>query len=128
MFDAICNHIRYSFNNGILRAAITVFRQRTEPNRDFRVWNSQFFSYAGYKQEDGSILGDKSQVSFTEICLKLGWKPKYTEFDILPLVVQANGQDPEMFELPDDLIHEVWITHPKFEKFNELTLKWLFKN
>ena len=34
-------------------------------------------------------------------------------FDILPLLLQANGQDPEMFEVPADLVLEVNITHPK---------------
>ena len=49
----------------------------------------------------------------TKICIKLGWKPKYTDFDVLPLVVQANGQDPEWFELPSELILDVDIIHPK---------------
>ena len=45
--------------------------------------------------------------------MRLGWKPKYTDFDVLPLILQANGQDPEMFELPSDLINEVEIVHPQ---------------
>ena len=44
--------------------------------------------------------------------MKLGWKPKYTEFDVLPIVLQANGQDPEWFELSPDLILEVDLIHP----------------
>jgi nitric oxide synthase oxygenase domain/subunit len=43
----------------------------------------------------------------------MGWKPKYTEFDILPLVLQANGQDPELFEIPSDLTVSLDLTHPK---------------
>ena len=49
------------------RSTITVFRQRTKPKSDFRVWNIQLFRYAGYKQEDGSILGDPSNVEFTQV-------------------------------------------------------------
>ncbi len=45
--------------------------------------------------------------------MKLGWKPKYTDFDVLPLVLQANGQDPEWFEIPQELVLEVNIIHPK---------------
>ena len=45
--------------------------------------------------------------------MKLGWKPKYTDFDVLPLVLQANGQDPEWFEIPQELVLEVNIVHPK---------------
>jgi nitric oxide synthase oxygenase domain/subunit len=124
MFDAICNHIRYAYNDGIIRSAITIFRQRTELDKDFRVWNSQFFSYAGYKLNDNTYVGDKAQIEFTKICIKLGWTPKYTDFDVLPLILQANGQDPEMFELPSDLIREVEIIHPKFTWFADLKLRW----
>ena len=50
---------------------------------------------------------------FFQICQKLGWKGKGTRFDILPLLLQANGHDPEMFEIPSDLVLEVPIKHPK---------------
>jgi nitric oxide synthase oxygenase domain/subunit len=126
MFDAICSHIRYAYNGGIIRSAITVFRQRTEPEKDFRIWNGQFFQFAGYKMDDDSYIGDKANIELTNICIRLGWKPKYTEFDILPLVLQANGQDPEFFELPDDLINliQVDLHHPNFSWFSDLKLKW----
>lgn len=50
------------------RSAITIFPQRTDGKHDFRVWNSQLIRYAGYKQPDGSILGDPANVAFTEVC------------------------------------------------------------
>ena len=34
-------------------------------------------------------------------------------FDILPLVVQANGEDPEVFELPEEIIMEMKLVHPE---------------
>uniref|UniRef100_A0A3P8X4Z7 Nitric oxide synthase n=1 Tax=Cynoglossus semilaevis TaxID=244447 RepID=A0A3P8X4Z7_CYNSE len=124
MYNYICNHIKYATNKGNLRSAITIFPQRTDGKHDFRVWNSQLIRYAGYKQPDGRILGDPANVEFTEICLQLGWKPPKTRFDVLPLLLQANGNDPELFEIPEDLILEVPITHPKFEWFKDLDLKW----
>ena len=51
----------------ILRSTITIFRHRTKPNSDFRVWNVQLIRYAGYKQSDGSIIGDPDSVEFTEV-------------------------------------------------------------
>uniref|UniRef100_A0A7N5JVX4 Nitric oxide synthase n=1 Tax=Ailuropoda melanoleuca TaxID=9646 RepID=A0A7N5JVX4_AILME len=66
MFNYICNHIKYATNKGNLRSAITIFPQRTDGKHDFRVWNSQLIRYAGYKQPDGSILGDPANVEFTE--------------------------------------------------------------
>lgn len=49
------------------RSAITIFPQRTDGKHDFRVWNSQLIRYAGYKQPDGSTLGDPANVQFTEV-------------------------------------------------------------
>lgn len=51
------------------RSAITIFPQRTDGKHDFRVWNSQLIRYAGYKQPDGSTLGDPANVEFTEVSL-----------------------------------------------------------
>ena len=48
-----------------------------------------------------------------KMCLQLGWeKNKKTNFDILPLVLQANGHAPEIFEIPDDLVLQVSLVHP----------------
>ncbi len=41
-----------------------------------RVWNTQLLRYAGYRQDDMSILGDPSELQFTELCQrKFGWRP-----------------------------------------------------
>ena len=53
-----------------VRSTITVFPKRTKPKSDFRVWNPQLIRYAGYKNEDGTILGDPSNVEFTEVSTK----------------------------------------------------------
>ncbi|KAM5310894.1 nitric oxide synthase 1 isoform 2-T4 [Glossophaga mutica] len=124
MFNYICNHIKYATNKGNLRSAITIFPQRIDSKHDFRVWNAQLIRYAGYKQPDGSILGDPANVEFTEICIQQGWKPPRGRFDVLPLLLQANGNDPELFQIPPELVLEVPIRHPKFEWFKDLGLKW----
>uniref|UniRef100_A0A8C5TIH9 nitric-oxide synthase (NADPH) n=1 Tax=Malurus cyaneus samueli TaxID=2593467 RepID=A0A8C5TIH9_9PASS len=123
MFNYICNHIKYATNKGNLRSAITIFPQRTDSKHDFRIWNAQLIRYAGYKQPDGSVLGDPANVELTEICIQQGWKAPYGRFDILPLLLQANGNDPELFEIPPELVLEVPIRHPKFEWFKDLGLK-----
>lgn len=48
----------------------------------------------------------------SQVCIKLGWKPKMSRFDILPLVLSANGHDPDYFDLPLDLVMEVELSHP----------------
>ncbi|XP_073472780.1 nitric oxide synthase, inducible [Aquarana catesbeiana] len=124
MFELICRHIKYATNGGNIRSAITIFPQRSDGKHDFRVWNTQLIRYAGFEMADGIIIGDPASVEFTELCIHLGWKPKYERFEILPLVLQANGEDPELFEIPKDLISEVIMEHPRFEWFKELSLRW----
>ncbi|KAM5182111.1 nitric oxide synthase, inducible [Mantella aurantiaca] len=124
MFELICRHIKYATNGGNIRSTITIFPQRTDGKHDFRVWNSQLIRYAGFEMPDGIVIGDPANVEFTELCIQLGWKPRYERFEILPLVLQANGEDPELFEIPKDLVYEVVMEHPRFEWFKELNLRW----
>ncbi|KAM9468386.1 nitric oxide synthase, inducible-like [Clarias gariepinus] len=124
MFQSLCAHLEFALNGGNLRSAITLFPQRTDGQHDFRVWNSQLIRYAGYRMEDGHIIGDPVNVEFTKICVQLGWTPKYGSFDVLPLILQANGEDPELYEIPAELIMEVEIEHPKYEWFKGLNLRW----
>ncbi|KYN23479.1 PREDICTED: nitric oxide synthase, salivary gland [Trachymyrmex cornetzi] len=124
MFEALCNHIKYSTNKGNIRSAITIFPQRTDGKHDYRVWNNQLINYAGYKNSDNIILGDPANVEFTEVCMKLGWKGARTRFDILPLVLSANGHDPDYFDIPSDLVLEVPLSHPTHDWFEKLSLKW----
>ena len=50
------------------RSAATVFSHRKPGQGDFRVWNAQLISYAGYRNpEDGKITGDPANVEFTEV-------------------------------------------------------------
>ena len=58
-------HVYYSCSH--CRSTITVFAPRKKKNSDFRVWNIQLVRYCGYKNEDGTILGDPANVEFTEV-------------------------------------------------------------
>nr|XP_056713755.1 nitric oxide synthase, endothelial [Euleptes europaea] len=124
MFTSLCTHIHYATNRGNLRSAITIFPQRTAGRGDFRIWNSQLIRYAGYQQPDGTVLGDPANVEITELCIQYGWTPAFTRFDILPLLLQAPDEDPELFPLPPELVLEVPISHPSLEWFQELGLRW----
>ena len=49
------------------------------------------------------------------MCEKLGWVGAGTEFDILPLVLQAsNSPHPKVFIIPEELILQVALHHPKY--------------
>jgi nitric-oxide synthase len=44
--------------------------------------------------------------------MQLGWKGARTSFDILPLVLSANGHDPDYFNIPKELVLEIPLSHP----------------
>lgn len=45
--------------------------------------------------------------------MRLGWKAPRTAWDILPIVVSADGKDPEYFDIPREIIMEVEMEHPQ---------------
>uniref|UniRef100_A0A803YMH4 Nitric oxide synthase 3 n=1 Tax=Meleagris gallopavo TaxID=9103 RepID=A0A803YMH4_MELGA len=106
------------------RSAITIFPQRVPGRGDFRIWNTQLIRYAGYRQPDGSVLGDPANVDITELCVHYGWSPGSGRFDVLPLLLQGPDEAPELFPLPSELVLEVPLTHPTLEWFGELGLRW----
>ncbi|XP_065442553.1 nitric oxide synthase 3 isoform X6 [Chrysemys picta bellii] len=124
MFGFLCTHLQYATNRGNLRSAITIFPQRAPGRGDFRIWNSQLIRYAGYRQPDGSVLGDPANVDITELCIQHGWTPGHGRFDVLPLLLQAPDEAPELFLLPPELVLEVPIQHPTLAWFGELGLRW----
>jgi nitric-oxide synthase len=124
MAEALIQHIRYSTNGGRIRPLISVFAPRHPEKAGIRIWNSQLIRYAGYRQANGTIIGDPLNVELTEAAQKLGWRGEGTPFDPLPLILQLPNRDPEWFEIPRDAILEVPLSHPDFPWFARLGLKW----
>ena len=121
---AIFNHLEMAFGNGKLKPILTLFPPENAKGIPlFRFWNSQLIRYAAYRL-NGTIVGDPAQLEFTEKCLELGWKGRGSEFDVLPIVFQFDGKNPEFFEIPSHLIKEVPIFHPDLPWFSQLNLKW----
>jgi len=118
IFNALLKHIQYATNDGKIRPTITIFA----PGR-VRIWNHQLIRYAGYETESG-IVGDPHSVEFTKVCESFGWQGKRTAFDVLPLVVQVDGREPQVFTIPDEYVLEVPIRHPESAQVEKLGLKW----
>lgn len=116
--EALFNHIRFATNQGRIKPVISIFNEK-----QVRIWNHQLIRYAGYESEEGTI-GDPDSIHFTKICKKLGWKGEGGSYDLLPLVIEMNGNPPEFFNLPNEIIIEVPLRHPEFDWFEELHLKW----
>lgn len=121
--EACCRHIKQARNDGNIRPTITIFQPDTPRTERIRIWNYQLLRYAGYDSENG-IIGDPAEVEFTQYCKSKGWKGEGGHFDPLPHVIQVGDTEPELFDVPDDLLREVRITHPEYDWFADLGLQW----
>ena len=53
-------HMKYTFNGGTIKPAITIFRQRKKGMHDLRVWNPLFLMHAGYQFEVPPEVAEKN--------------------------------------------------------------------
>ena len=120
IYSALFDHIEFATDNGNIKSTISIFNRKL----NIKIWNAQLIGYAGYKEKNGTIIGDPKNINFTKHCLKLGWRPKKTEFDILPIVIKIGSNPPEFREIPKNIIKIIKISHPKFPKFKNLNLQW----
>ena len=125
VFDALEEHLEMATNNGKILPLITVFPPlKPNGNSPFRIWNKNLIRYAAHQQEDGTIIGDPDQLAFTKLCKQWGWTGNGGEYDILPLVVQANGELPTWRKLKQESVLEINLAHPEYLWFSDLQLKW----
>jgi nitric-oxide synthase len=125
VFGALVEHITLATNNGKIRPMITIFAPERRGQEKIRIWNPQLIRYAGYRQAGGTVVGDALHLELTEVVRRLGWRgEKGGPFDVLPLVIQMPLQPPRLFELPHEQILEVPLSHPNYQWFAQLGLKW----
>lgn len=117
-------HLREATNRGNIRSVITVFAPDTPRRLGPRIVNSQVLRYAGYRQPDGSFLGDPANEELTRLAQELGWQGPGGGFDLLPLIVTGPDGKQRAFDIPPDAVLEVPIFHPDFDWFAGLGLKW----
>ena len=123
--DALWSHLRTATNGGRILPMITVFAPRRSDGSDpVRVWNKNFIRYACHSKEDGTLVGDPAQKEFTKVCLDLGWRGEGGPFDMLPLVLQLDGEVPTWHRIPREIVKEVEIEHPELDWFKSLNLRW----
>lgn len=122
-YEKLIEHIKFATNDGKIQSTITIFAPRKTEKDPIRIWNHQLIRYAGYQIGD-KVIGDSTSIELTKMCEELGWKGKHSDFDILPLVIQELGKEPKIFEIPEHTIKEVPITHPEFDDFSDLNVKW----
>jgi nitric-oxide synthase len=131
IMDALENHVAFSFNKGAIKSAVTIFAPKNQTSKTpdpIRILNHQLIRYAGFKKEDGTILGDPHSLHFTQELEKYGWvPPNKNAFTPLPWLIQINGETQEPYPVLEEkphLLTEVQIEHPENEAFKTLGLKW----
>jgi len=118
-------HLREATNGGRVRPTVTVLAADTPELPGPRIWNEQLIRYAGYRRPDGTVLGDPRNAGLTDTARGLGWSDgPGTPFDVLPLVVQAPGEPPRLFDIPADAVLEVPLRHPRYRCMDDLGLRW----
>jgi nitric-oxide synthase, bacterial len=119
-------HLREATRGGRIRSTITVFAPDRPAAPGPRIHNDQLIRYAGHRTPSGDVRGDGKYADFTDRAVALGWRrPEPAgRFDVLPLLVSAGDGEPEIFELPPDAVLEVPLSHPEYDWFAELRLRW----
>jgi nitric-oxide synthase len=108
-------HLRTATNGGRIRPVITVFAPDRPGRPAPRLLGEQLVRYAD----------DPRSASRARLAADLGWKGGREPFEVLPLLVQAApDQDPQFYEVPEDAVLEVPLTHPHHYGFAGLGLRW----
>lgn len=121
--EAVLNHIHVASNGGKVIPMITILPPDGPNGAPVRLWNHQLIRYAGYETEQG-IIGDPASVELTKAAMSLGWQGAGSPYDVLPLIIQTQGQPPEWYVVPEEEIVEVLIEHPEREEIAELGMRW----
>ena len=120
------DHLRAATNGGRIRPLITIFAPDAPGRPGPRIVSPQLVRYAGYERGDGTVTGDPDSVALTRLARRLGWHTGRApgRFDVLPLIVQAAGQEPTWHEVPPEAVLEVPLRHPDLDWFADLGLRW----
>ncbi|MFJ1702682.1 nitric oxide synthase oxygenase [Kitasatospora sp. NPDC088346] len=125
MAEQCFQHLRAAGNGGRIRPVISVFAPDRPGRPAPRILNQQLVRYAGHRRPDGTVVGDPAGADLTDRAKRVEWKSGEGRFDVLPLLIQPGpGTEPRWYELPDDAVREVWLSHPDHGWFAELGLRW----
>ena len=123
VYSLLVQHLQTAGTTAI-RPVISIFAA-AQPGRPYaRVWNEQLIRYAGYRTEDGGVTGDPRSLTFTDAMHGYGWRGKGEAFDVLPVAIEVPGEGVRLYELPEQALREVPISHPEHPWFAELGLRW----
>ncbi|GCB25858.1 nitric oxide synthase, brain [Aspergillus awamori] len=114
MATALLEEATKAFNHGQIKP--TGITNSVELPQHLKViWNV----FSSYELDDGSILGDPSNIKLTQEIIDFGWTPPQpkTRWDLLPIVAMAENDAPALVEVPDDLRRLIEIQHPDYPRY-----------
>lgn len=122
----MADHMREALGDGRITPVISIFAPVEDTVLPAFVESTQITQYAGYRLEDGTVLGDRQNVEATRIALSLGWETPATpgRFDLLPFAIRDRQDVRSIHDLPNDAWQEIRIRHPDFPAFDALDLRW----
>lgn len=123
IYSLLVEHLRTAGSRSI-RPVISVFAAAQPGQPHARVWNEQLIRYAGYRTGTGATVGDPRQRELTDYVRGRGWRGKGEAFDVLPLVIETPAEGARLYELPEQAVQEVPLSHPEYGWFAELGLRW----
>lgn len=124
VFADVVAHLTAATNGGKIRSTLTVYSTAEEGDSGLQILNKQYIRYAGYPLPSGEVLGDPDALAFTAYCESLGWQGQKTPFDVLPIVIQREGEPARWFALPEEQVLRVPLSHPEHPWLKELALQW----
>ncbi|SEG88527.1 nitric-oxide synthase [Actinacidiphila yanglinensis] len=108
-------HLRLATNGGRIRPVISVFAPDRPGRPASTLLGEQLVRYAD----------DPRSTHRVALAKELGWKGGESPFEVLPLMVQpGSGRPPEFYEIPEDAVLEVPLTHPHHPGFAAMGLRW----
>ena len=114
IFDILCSRLDVIAADDDSDLGMVVFapRPRYLGASPVDCWNEYLVSFAGYRQADGTVMGDRGNVHLTEAAIRLGWTPPAIQgrFDLLPIIFQTSDDEAFVMELPKHLVSTNIIT------------------
>jgi nitric-oxide synthase len=130
--SALQSHLDKAWQRGAIQSVITVFAPRIpgKPHQPdpVRIANHQLLRYAGFEQEDGSVMGDPHSKDFTNRMLANGWNPvRRSAYTPLPWSIWIEDEETapvDHFSAHPEQFPQVDISHPDHPGIDALGLRW----
>lgn len=124
IFADLMEHLDFATNGGKIRSTVSIYPAANSQTGEIRILNKQLIRFAGYRLGKGQILGDPDSLEFTKFCQDMGWESAGTAFDILPIVIQVDKEEPRWFSIPEEKVLRVPISHPQYTWLEDMQIQW----